>query len=214
MPPSKRARNRGPAAAPANRAALLKAARRLFSRDGYHVALSAIAREAGVGQGVLYRHFPRRFDLALAVFEENFVALEELAASADGPGAFGDLFSLLVDFTIDSTAFIDMVLDAQTEYPSDIGLERLSALIGEPLARAREAGLADPTWTVGDVVLVIHMLHGVAQAQTDPADVPVAVGRALALIDGRLLQANGEVAAEPPLSASEVGRGDGGPAAD
>lgn len=118
------------------------------------------------------------------------MAPEERAASADGPGAFGAIFS------------------------RDIGLERLSALIGEPLARAREAGLANPTWTVGDVVLVIHMLHGVAQAQTDPADVPVAVGRALALIVGRLLQASGEVAAEPPLGASEVGRRNGGPAPD
>ncbi len=52
------------------------------------------------------------------------------------------------------------------------------------------------------------------EAQTDPTDVPVAVGRALALIDGRLLQASGEVAAEPPLGASEVGRRDGGPAPD
>mgnify|MGYP000532350444 CR=1 FL=1 len=48
----------------------------------------------------------------------------------------------------------------------------------------------------------------------EPAFRGKSVGRALALIDGRLLQASGEVAAEPPLGASEVGRRDGGPAPD
>lgn len=80
------------------------------------------------------------------------MAPEERAASADGPGAFGAIFS------------------------RDIGLERLSALIGEPLARAREAGLADPTWTVGDVVLVIHMLHGVRRLRPTPPTCPLRSG--------------------------------------
>ena len=40
---------------------------------------NAIAKAAGVGQGVLYRHFPRRVDLALAVFDDNFTAMERLA---------------------------------------------------------------------------------------------------------------------------------------
>ena len=75
MTSSPRAGNRGPAAAAGNRRALLRAARDLFAQKGYNVPLSAIARAAGVGQAVLYRHFPRRLDLAFAVFEENFADL-------------------------------------------------------------------------------------------------------------------------------------------
>lgn len=45
--------------------------------------LSAIARRAGVGQGSLYRHFPTRQSLALAVFDQNMVQLEHLAAQPD-----------------------------------------------------------------------------------------------------------------------------------
>src|SRR5690606_39484170 len=63
--------NRGPAAAAENRAALLAAARRLFAERGYHAPLSAIAREAGVGQGSLYRHFPQRELIAAAILEEK-----------------------------------------------------------------------------------------------------------------------------------------------
>src|SRR6056297_2610919 len=99
------ATNRGPAAAADNRAALLDAARRLFAEQGYRVPLSAIAREAGVGQGSLYRHFPRRIDLALAVFEDNLAELEVLAASDTGPRGFHPLWQRLLELTIRSTAF-------------------------------------------------------------------------------------------------------------
>ena len=76
MPAHHRRINRGPAAAAENRRAVLAAARELFAERGYEVPMQAIAKRAGVGQGVLYRHFPKRLDLALAVFEENFVRLE------------------------------------------------------------------------------------------------------------------------------------------
>ncbi|HAN25892.1 MAG TPA: TetR/AcrR family transcriptional regulator, partial [Microbacterium ginsengisoli] len=59
--------NRGRAAGPANRAALLAAAREVFGEQGLSAPLSAVARRAGVGQGSLYRHFPTRTALAAAV---------------------------------------------------------------------------------------------------------------------------------------------------
>src|SRR5690554_4182318 len=109
---SARGGNRGPAAAADNRRALLRAARRLFADKGYNVPLSAIAREAGVGQAVLYRHFPRRLDLAFAVFEENFAELESLAART-GPDAFERFFERLVELMVESVGFIEMVVGAR-----------------------------------------------------------------------------------------------------
>ena len=73
--------NRGPAAAAENRAAILSAARRLLAEQGYDIPLSLIAREAGVSQGVMYRHFRSRLELALEVFEDNFVAMEDIVES-------------------------------------------------------------------------------------------------------------------------------------
>ncbi|MEV6041596.1 helix-turn-helix domain-containing protein [Nonomuraea sp. NPDC052116] len=38
---------------------------------GYDAPLSLVARTAGVGQGGLYRHFPDRLGLVLAVFNDG-----------------------------------------------------------------------------------------------------------------------------------------------
>ena len=86
--------------------------------------LSAIAREAGVGQGVLYRHFPTRIDLALAVFEENFAELESLATDAR-PGAFTTVWNRLVELTISEAAFLEAVIDARRTLPDYDGGQRL-----------------------------------------------------------------------------------------
>ncbi len=46
-----------------NRAALVEAAREVFAERGLDAPLEQIARQAGVGIGTLYRHFPTRNDL-------------------------------------------------------------------------------------------------------------------------------------------------------
>lgn len=173
--------NRGPAAADDNRRALLGAARRVFAERGYRVPLSAIAREAGVGQGVLYRHFPNRLDLAFAVFEENFAALETVAADPH-PGAFGRLWSRMVEVTIESSAFVEMVVDARATLPQYSGHARLAALVEATLPRAQRAGLVDATLTADDVLLAWRMAFGVVVTATDPAEVRPAVTRALSLL--------------------------------
>ena len=164
MTSSPRAGNRGPAAAAGNRRALLRAARDLFAQKGYNVPLSAIARAAGVGQAVLYRHFPRRLDLAFAVFEENFAELEVLAAdqSAD---AFARFFDRLVELMIDSLGFVELVVGTKADYGDGAG--RLAALVTEPLARAQQAGLVTPEERVADVHLGLRMVYGVAVTALD-----------------------------------------------
>ena len=50
---------------------LLEAARVAIARDGPDASLDDIARDAGVGSGTLYRHFPTRVDLLEAVYREE-----------------------------------------------------------------------------------------------------------------------------------------------
>lgn len=182
MPARTGERNRGPAAAADNRRAILAAARRLFAERGYRVPLSAVAKEAGVGQGVLYRHFPTRLDLAYAVFEENFVELEAIAAEPD-EGAFGRLWARLVDLTIREAAFVEMVVDARRSNPAYDGGDRLLALTGPPLDRARDAGLVAAGLTASDVMVALRMAFGVVVTATGPEPVRDTVDRALALLD-------------------------------
>lgn len=74
-----------------NRERILVAAHDLFSRNGVAcTSMDAIAAEAGVGKGTLFRRFGDRASLALAVLDEDERALQDgfLRGSAPlGPGA-------------------------------------------------------------------------------------------------------------------------------
>jgi AcrR family transcriptional regulator len=61
-----------------NRERILEVARQAFSRSGANTSLDDIAREAGVGPGTLYRHFPTREQLLEAVYRSE---MEKLAAA-------------------------------------------------------------------------------------------------------------------------------------
>jgi AcrR family transcriptional regulator len=58
-----------------NRERLLEVAVRAFSQDGPDVTLDAIAKEAGVGIGTLYRHFPTREALIEAAYRSELARL-------------------------------------------------------------------------------------------------------------------------------------------
>ncbi|MFF3485745.1 TetR/AcrR family transcriptional regulator [Streptomyces sp. NPDC002701] len=62
-----------------NRARIIETARAAFTAEPA-VSLQAIAKAAGVGQGTMYRHFPHREALLLAVYEEELDALVARAA--------------------------------------------------------------------------------------------------------------------------------------
>jgi AcrR family transcriptional regulator len=62
-----------------NRAKLVDAAGDLFASDGVDVPLETVARQAGVGIGTLYRHFPSRHELVEAVYRHE---VERLCSAA------------------------------------------------------------------------------------------------------------------------------------
>ena len=70
-----------------NRERLLVAAAKVFSANVGQASLEAVAREAAVGIGTLYRHFPTREALFEAVYrhevDQLFALAEKLSRSAD-----------------------------------------------------------------------------------------------------------------------------------
>ena len=64
-----------------NRARILEVAKGAFTRHGAATSLDDIAKQAGVGAGTLYRHFPTRDALIEAVYRSE---VEKLAAAAHG----------------------------------------------------------------------------------------------------------------------------------
>lgn len=173
--------NRGPAAAAGNRRAILEAAQKLFIERGFRVPVSAIAKEAGVGQGVMYRHFPTRLDLAFAVFEDNLVELENLAVDP-GPDTFARLWERLVDMTIEQAAFIEMLVDARRNAPDYDGATRMQELLEAALSAGRSAGTVEQGATADDVMMAVRMCFGVVVTSLHEADVRPNVLRALELL--------------------------------
>ena len=88
-----------------NQQALLAAAAAVFVTSGVDAPIREIAARAGVGIGTIYRHFPTRADLVVAVYQHQVEACAEagpvLLASASSPfAALAQWVDLFVDFLV------------------------------------------------------------------------------------------------------------------
>ncbi|GAB3003525.1 TetR/AcrR family transcriptional regulator [Saccharothrix stipae] len=88
-----------------NEESLLDAAAAVFVASGVEAPVRDIAAAAGVGTATIYRHFPTRADLIIAVYRHQVEACAEAgpALLADGPGpyaALGRWIDLFVDFLV------------------------------------------------------------------------------------------------------------------
>ncbi|MFE9788108.1 TetR/AcrR family transcriptional regulator [Nocardia salmonicida] len=86
-----------------NQQALLDAAAAAFVASGVDVPVREIATRAGVGVGTIYRHFPTRADLIVAVYRHQVEACAEagptlLAAHNSPHAALGEWITLFADF--------------------------------------------------------------------------------------------------------------------
>jgi AcrR family transcriptional regulator len=81
----------------------VSAAAAAFVASGVDVPVRAIAAAAGVGVGTIYRHFPTRSDLVVAVYRHQVEACAEagpslLRESSTPLAALADWIGLFVDF--------------------------------------------------------------------------------------------------------------------
>jgi AcrR family transcriptional regulator len=88
-----------------NQQTLLAAAAEVFVTSGVDAPIREIAARAGVGIGTIYRHFPTRADLVVAVYRHQVEACAEagpaLLASAGSPfEALSQWVGLFVDFLV------------------------------------------------------------------------------------------------------------------
>lgn len=88
-----------------NEQKLLEAAASVFVRSGVDAPVRAVAAAAGVGVGTIYRHFPTRADLVVAVYRHQVDACVEagpvlLATAASPDAAVRAWLDLFVDFLV------------------------------------------------------------------------------------------------------------------
>lgn len=83
---------------------VLEAAMKVFATSGVDAPAREIADKAGVGVGTLYRHFPQRSDLIVAVFRNEVDACAEAAAALAAEHEPGDALDLWLQRYIDFIA--------------------------------------------------------------------------------------------------------------
>src|SRR5215472_14224092 len=88
-----------------NEQALLAAAASVFVTSGVEAPVRDIAAAAGVGMGTIYRHFPTRADLVIAVYRHQVETCAEagpvlLAKGGSPHAALGQWVNLFVDFLV------------------------------------------------------------------------------------------------------------------
>jgi AcrR family transcriptional regulator len=113
--------NRKPRAdAQRNREHILEVAKQAFTRSGAEASLDDIAKQAGVGPGTLYRHFPTREELLKAVYRTE---MEKLAAAEQ---RFAETMPPVEALRAWLLLFVDGIATKQIIAPA------LNTLVGDP----------------------------------------------------------------------------------
>ena len=166
-----------------NRARLLETATSLFAERGVEASLDDIAKAAGVGIGTLYRHFPTREDLVLAVYGAQIDALDqrsrELAASEDPGEALHEWMRGFVDFYAVKQGMVTLLRtmsDSRSEHFQHTR-DTLRQAAERMLAPAIEAGMIRPDVAAPEL---IRALGGICLT-SDPRTTPTS--STLALVD-------------------------------
>jgi AcrR family transcriptional regulator len=166
-----------------NRKAILEAARELFA-DSTDVAMSTIAKRAGVGQATLYRNFPNRSALAAEIIDEHFELISAVAAEHEGdPDAFFVILRSLIDGLVSLYALAVLARsDAETDSHLQRARRRMRALLKGPLSDAKRAGLVRRDLAVDDILLIMAMGRGAMEGLPDAAARSGVAHRVLALL--------------------------------
>lgn len=176
-----------------NLGAVMKAAQEVFAAGGVDAPMRDIAKQAGVGVGTIYRHFPHRADLIAAVFRHE---VDACAADAEAllerhaPGeALDRWMQRYVDFIVAKRGL------ASSLYSGSAAYEGLPAYFDEHLEPALQT-LLDAAVAAGEIradARPYDLLRAVANlcrpsGEDDPARVRSLVSL---LVDGLRYRASG-----------------------
>lgn len=150
-----------------NRERLLAAACAAFAEHGFEVGVAEIARRAGVGTGTLFRHFPCKLDLEVAVVLTRAERLRAVLADALAEPDAWDAFERALTRMVELTACDRCISEASPEVMADPRVNALRdgllADIGRLLTRGRAAGVVRPDIQPEDVVVLTTTVAATVQ---------------------------------------------------
>ncbi|WP_405057255.1 TetR/AcrR family transcriptional regulator [Kribbella sp. NBC_01505] len=145
-----------------NRERLVVAAREVFAEHGFGATLDDIARQAGLGTGTAYRHFPNKHAIAAEVLRE---ATEQIVKDAEEALAIEDPWQALVEFfertgarqAADRGLYQTLTGQGDDEEQARIW-PRIVAAVTELFERAHQAGAIRPDVEAQDIAAIFAML--------------------------------------------------------
>jgi AcrR family transcriptional regulator len=153
--------------AQANRDRILAAAEEVFGAEGADGSTEAVARQAGVGVGTVFRHFPTKQELIEATVVRHFELLtsqaRELAGEADAGSALRELTEVMVGGTATKILLLGLLADPVSE-PVFRASRELRAAVRALLRRAQQAELVRDDVSVDELYLLVR---GLALAGAD-----------------------------------------------
>jgi AcrR family transcriptional regulator len=153
-----------------NRERILEVAKAAFTRHGADASLDEIAKQAGVGAGTLYRHFPTRDALIESVYRsevERLAAAESRFAAEMAPiDALRAWMLMLIDY-IAAKHIIAPALNSVVGGPSRLyegSRSQIQGAIDNLVKRAKKTGAVrkdlDPSDLLRALIGVSHMGSG------------------------------------------------------
>jgi AcrR family transcriptional regulator len=134
-----------------NEKALLDAAAGVFVTSGVEAPVRDIAARAGVGVGTVYRHFPTRADLVVAVYRHQVEACAEAGATclASAPTPYAALaqwIDLFVDFLVTKHGLATVMRSDSAHFEAlhSYFLDRLVPVCAQLIDAAVESGEIRP----------------------------------------------------------------------
>jgi AcrR family transcriptional regulator len=147
-----------------NAAALVEAAKTVFAGSGVDAPAKEITDLAGLGVGTLYRHFPRRSDLIVAVLQheidECIEAAEQLGTTLGPWDALMGWIERFTDFVATKRGLASALHSGDPAYddlPQHL-LDRLEPALQTLLARTVDGGYARDDVTAREVLTTVALI--------------------------------------------------------
>ncbi len=142
---------------------LLAAAREVFVAQGGEASMEALAKQAGVGVGTLYRHFPKRIDLVEAVYRTDVDQLIAAADAVQGLAPWEALVAFLEAFLSYAETKRTFLAELHEAFEKNPALklnsrERIDEALNSVLARAQAAGEVRTDVDGSDLMQLLGMM--------------------------------------------------------
>jgi AcrR family transcriptional regulator len=148
-----------------NRERILEAAHHAL-QESPDASLNSIAKRAGVGPGTLYRHFPTREDLILAVYhhdvEQLVAAVPDLLAQHQPLDALRIWFERLADYIRVKHGLGEALNTAAAQQIINDTYAPVTAAVAELLSACESTGAVRPGLDPADVLLLMGFLWRVS----------------------------------------------------